>query len=58
MGKESEKEWIYVCVSLNHYAVPPETNTSGLTASEGEWHVGYFVTKLDGKALCVLYKTL
>lgn len=26
---------------------------SGLTASEAEWHVGYFVTKLDGKALCL-----
>lgn len=26
-----------------------------LSAFKAEWHVDYFVTKLDGKALCVLY---
>ena len=40
------------------HAKARQKEKSGLGAFEAEWHVGYFVTKLDGKALCVLYQAL
>ena len=49
--------FIFLLSVHGSHAKARKKEKSGLTASEAEWHVGYFATKLDGKALCLLYNS-